>query len=155
MNGAARARHLFAPALLLAALLLPAPAAAKAPQKKSPHVQVTGTATVASHPKKVMHANGRDFLEFWIRFREAVKQPDASAGDDPAITIVTNRDVKVFHDLTCGGAPVEARRGDLVEIRGEYVHPDDGRDLVHFTHPATGACGRPGSHPGGYIRLPR
>jgi len=38
-------------------------------------------------------------------------------------------------------------KGDRVEIRGEYIAVSGGRDVLHFTHPATGACGRAGGHP--------
>jgi hypothetical protein len=54
--------------------------------------------------------------------------------------------------MSCGGAAVELRRGDRVEIAGEYVKPRNEGALIHFTHPADGSCGTAGGHADGYLR---
>ena len=63
-----------------------------------------------------------------------------------------DRRIHVVHDLSCGGQAVSLAAGDAAEIRGEYVAPDNGKDLIHFTHPADGSCGTKGGHPDGGIR---
>jgi hypothetical protein len=47
---------------------------------------------------------------------------------------------------------VDLAPGDQVEVKGEYVQPPNGADLIHFTHPAGGECGRGEPHPDGYLR---
>lgn len=55
-------------------------------------------------------------------------------------------------DLSCGGSWLDAKPGDRIEIKSEYVHPARGRDLLHFTHAADGRCAGAAAHPDGYIR---
>jgi hypothetical protein len=63
--------------------------------------------------------------------------------------------VHVVSDLTCGGVWVDAKPGDRLEIKGEYVHPPSGAGLIHFTHPADASCPGRARHPDGYLRLAR
>ncbi len=140
--------------LLLALVLsLSLPALAKSkPHKKSPHAELLATATVESAPQKKTHRNGRTFLEFDVRLVSAERAPQGDEGGDPGLRFATDRKVHVVHDLTCGGAPLSLAVGDRIEIKGEYVAPPDGKDLIHFTHPADGSCGTAGGHPDGFIR---
>ena len=115
--------------------------------RRSPHVEVTVLARVESVPVRIRHANGREFEELDVSIVSA-----RPAGPGPAIA--TSASVHVVHDLTCGGSWLDSRPGDQVEIRGEYVHPGRGADLIHFTHAASGQCGS-SSHADGYLRPAR
>jgi hypothetical protein len=55
--------------------------------------------------------------------------------------------------MSCGGDRIALALGDAAEIRGEYVAVLNGRDLIHFTHPADGSCGTKGDNPDGDPRL--
>jgi len=137
------------------ALLLVAAApleAKKKAHKKSPHAEIVATATVTSPPARTVHKNRREFLEFDVKIASFKKAPEGDTGGDPDLEIATDRSVHVVHDFTCGGAAIELREGDTVELKGEYVHPPRGQDILHFTHPADGSCGPAGEHPGGYLR---
>ena len=143
--------------MLLAALFLaygpPADAARRRSSKKSPHVELEARAVVERAPVKKRHRNGREFEELDVRIESFEREPDPRAGDDPQLPVDTRGQVHVAHDLTCGGSWVNLARGDRVELKGEYVHPTgDERDLIHFTHPANGACGRAGGHADGWLR---
>jgi hypothetical protein len=145
-----RARSLV---IALAVLAACQPAEARRPRsRKSPHVQIDAIATVLTEPKRVTHENRREFLEFTIRLDSASKRPSARAGDAADLALDTTGEVKVVHDLSCGGAAVELSKGDRIEIGGEYVKVPRGGDLIHFTHPADGSCGTAGGHPDGYLR---
>jgi hypothetical protein len=142
-----------APALALAVLLLPAAAhaAKKPPSRKSPHTQIVAVCRVETAPTEKVHKNNRTFLEFDVTIVSFARV----AGDetaDPSLPIRQDRRIHVVHDLSCGGARVALAKGDAAEIRGEYVAPDNGKDLIHFTHPADGSCGAKGGHPDGGIR---
>ncbi len=143
-------RRLLSPVveLLAAAMLLLAAGASR----KSPFVEVVVEGRVAGSPRRTVHKNGRGFLEFEITLTEARHAPEQPPGADTRLAIQTPRPVKVVHDLSCGGEATRLSAGDLVEIRGEYVHVARGTDLIHFTHPAGEGCGRGSAHPGGYIR---
>lgn len=146
-------RPLRALAVSLLVLFACAPAEAKRPRsKKSPHVQIDAKATVETEPRRVTHGNGREFLEFSVRLESATSRPARAAGDDASLAVDTASLVKVFHDLSCGGAALTLRKGDRIEIGGEYVKPPKGAGLIHFTHPADGSCGTQGGHPAGYLR---
>ena len=136
--------------ILLAALLaVPAVSSARRPpQHGNPHEEVTATARVESAPHRTRHRNGRFFEELDVLLLSV--RPADSRGDS-GVRFDTLRPVHVIHDLTCGGAWIELAPGDRVSLKGEYVHPPSGRDLVHFTHPADSSCGR-GAHPGGFLR---
>ncbi len=136
--------------VLLAGLLaLPAVSSARRrPQHGNPHEEVTAIARVETPPRRTRHRNGRSFEELDVLLLSV--QPAADRGDF-RITFDIRRPVHVVHDLTCGGVWVDLAPGDRVALKGEYVHPPSGRDLVHFTHPADSSCGR-GSHPGGFLR---
>lgn len=139
----------------LLVFLLPAPAAharARRPSRKSPHAEVLATATVETLPERKRHKNGREFLEFDIRLLAADRAPQQERGADGDLVFAKDRPVHVVHDLTCGGSPLKLSVGERIEIQGEYVAPPNGKDLIHFTHPADGSCGRAGGHPDGYIR---
>ncbi len=132
--------------LVLCASAVCAPALSPArTHRRSPHVEITAIVRVEAAPRRTRHANSREFEELDVRVLSA--QP---AGAGPAVDMAGP--VHVVHDLTCGGAWLEAQPGDRLEIKGEYVHPSRGRDLVHFTHAAgAGACGN-GAHADGYLR---
>ncbi|MEP7132369.1 MAG: hypothetical protein ABI914_04345 [Acidobacteriota bacterium] len=136
--------------VLLAGLLaLPdVSSARRRAQHGNPHEEVTAIARVETPPRRTLHRNGRSFEELDVLLLSV--QPAASRGDF-RITFDIRRPVHVVHDLTCGGVWVDLAPGDRVALKGEYVHPPSGRDLVHFTHPADSSCGR-GSHPGGFLR---
>jgi hypothetical protein len=135
------------------ALLLALPAAAAKPaSRKSPHGEIVAEARVETTPAPKTHKNQRKFLEFDVRILSFTRAPEGDKGGDPNLAIETKGRVHIVHDLSCGGTPVDLKVGDQVEIKGEYVKPDNGKDLIHFTHPADGSCGVAGGHPGGYIR---
>ncbi|MGE5414890.1 MAG: hypothetical protein ACM3NW_11980 [Syntrophomonadaceae bacterium] len=138
--------------LCLGLLAAPGVSSAASPSRKSPHVEIIGEGTVATTPKETVHKNGRRFLEFEVqlsRVRSAAEQPtDADRG----LSIDLTHPVRVVHDLSCGGRDLHLEKGDRIEIAGEYVQVPRGGDLIHFTHPADGSCGRAGGHPGGYLR---
>ncbi len=140
-------------ALAAVVLLLASPAfAAKKPApRKSPHAQIVAVCRVETAPKETLHRNGRSFLEFDVTIVSFARV----AGDEtanPNLPIRQDRRIHVVHDLSCGGQAVSLAAGDAAEIRGEYVAPDNGKDLIHFTHPADGSCGAKGGHPDGGIR---
>ena len=148
-----RRRSLVAALCLASALLASVPAAAgKPPSKKSPHGEIVAEARVETAPAAKTHRNRRKFLEFDVRILSFTRAPEGDRGGDPNLPIETQGRVHIVHDLSCGGTPVDLKAGDRVEIKGEYVKPDNGKDLIHFTHPADGSCGTAGGHPGGYIR---
>jgi hypothetical protein len=139
-------------AALAALFLAAAPAgAAKKPSKKSPHTQIVAVCRIETAPAEKVHANHRKFLEFDVTI-VSYERVTGDAAADPQLAIRQDRRIHVVHDLSCGGAVVSLAPGDAAEIRGEYVAPDNGKDLIHFTHPADGSCGTPGGHPDGGIR---
>jgi hypothetical protein len=138
-------------AVLLAAPLFAA-APASAASRKSPYVEIVGEGTVATKPRETVHKNGRKFLEFEIALSSARPAAEQPSGADRNLKIDTTGRVRVVHDLSCGGGAVELAVGDRIEIAGEYVHVPKGGDLIHFTHPADGSCGRGGSHPAGFLK---
>jgi hypothetical protein len=145
-------RALFLPLALGLLLLSAAPAlAAKKPSKKSPHAQIAAVCRVETAPAEKTHRNHRKFLEFDVTIVSFTRVP-GDTSSDPALAIRQDRRIHVVHDLSCGGARVDLSPGDAAEIRGEYVAVPDGRDLIHFTHPADGSCGAAGGHPDGGIR---
>ncbi len=140
-------------ALGLALLVLAATPleAARKPSRKSPHTQIAAVCRVETAPAEKTHKNDRKFLEFDVTIVSYERLP-GDASSDPALAVRQDRRIHVVHDLSCGGAPVVLAPGDAAWIRGEYVAVPDGRDLIHFTHPADGSCGTAGSHPDGGIR---
>jgi hypothetical protein len=139
--------------LLAAALYLVASdvLARRRSSHKNPHAEITATAEVSKAPRRSTHSNGRTFEELEVRLL-SVDPPTPPHG---GFTFETTKPIRVVHDLTCGGAWVDARVGDRLDLRGEYVHTPDGNDLVHFTHPAGAVegCGTGTStHPDGYLR---
>lgn len=141
-------------ALLFALPLLSSPAplaAAKKPSKKSPHTQIVAVCRVETAPAEKVHRNRRRFLEFDVTIVSFTRVP-GDHGADPDLPIPQGGRVHIVHDLTCGGERFSLAPGDAAEIRGEYVSVPDGRDLIHFTHPADGSCGTKGGHPDGGIR---
>jgi hypothetical protein len=140
-------------ALTLALLLLSSTPlhAARKPSKKSPHTQIAAVCRVETAPAEIVHKNQRRFLEFDVTIVSFERVPgDKSA--DPGLPILQSGRVHIVHDMSCGGAGIVLAPGDAAEIRGEYVAVPDGRDLIHFTHPADGSCGTMGGHPDGGIR---
>jgi hypothetical protein len=134
-------------------LSLAAPALARRPApRKSPHAEIVATARVETAPVQKTHKSQRKFLELDVRILSFTRAPQGDVGGDPSLPIDTKGKVHIVHDLTCGGSWVDLQVGDQVEIKGEYVKPDNGKDLIHFTHPADGSCGVAGGHPGGYLR---
>ncbi|MEO8585587.1 MAG: hypothetical protein ABI584_05460 [Acidobacteriota bacterium] len=126
-------------------------AAAKRPSRKSPHTQIVAVCRVETAPAEKVHKNRRRFLEFDVTIVSYTIVPgDRSA--DPGLPILQRGRVHIVHDLSCGGEQIVLLPGDAAEIRGEYVAVPDGRDLIHFTHPADGSCGMKGGHPDGGIR---
>jgi hypothetical protein len=124
---------------------------ARRPSRKSPHTQIVAVCRVETAPAEKMHANGRTFLEFDVTIVSFGRLPgDRDA--NPNLVVRQDRRIHVVHDLSCGGAAISLAAGDAAEIRGEYVAPDNGKDLIHFTHPADGSCGTKGAHPDGGIR---
>lgn len=142
-------------AVALAALVLAGTGEAarrRRPSRKSPHAEITAIARVETSPQKKVHANRRSFEEFDVIIVSSQTDADQSRGADGSIAIARNRSVHVVHDLTCGGTWVDLAPGDRIEIKGEYVAPPNGGDLIHFTHPAGGECGNGAPHPDGYLR---
>jgi len=137
--------------VLLLAFPVPALAAKKPAPRKSPHAQIVAVCRVDTAPKETTHKNGRSFLEFDVTIVSFARVAGDEAAD-PNLPIRQDRRIHVVHDLSCGGAAVSLAAGDAAEIRGEYVAPDNGKDLIHFTHPADGSCGAKGGHPDGGIR---
>ena len=136
---------------ILLAGLLAVPAVGSARRRaehKNPHEEVTAVARVETAPRRTRHRNGRSFEELDVLLLSV--QPEEPRRES-VLAFDTTRPVHVVHDLTCGGAWVDLAPGDRVELKGEYVHPPSGRDLVHFTHPADRSCGR-GTHTGGFLR---
>ncbi len=126
----------------------------KTPSSKSPHVEITAKAQVATAPKKTVHRNGRKFLEFEVTLDAYFVASEQPAGADRNVPVDMQGRVKVVHDLSCGGGALDLVPGDRVELLGEYVAVPGGRDVIHFTH-AAGAkagCGSGGGHPAGYLR---
>lgn len=114
--------------------------------RKSPHEAIVAAARVATSPRRKTHANGRDFEEFDV----VILSAHLAGGERPADVNRTGP-VHVVHDLTCGGTWLALAPGDRIEVKGEYVHPPDGRDLIHFTHPSDGSCGDGRRRGGGWI----
>ncbi len=137
-------------AVVLAALVA-APAATarrRRPTHENPHAHVTAVARVETEPRRTRHRNGRSFEELEVLLLSVAPE------ETPGFPVETRRPVRIVHDLTCGGSWVDARRGDRLDVKGEYVRTPDGRDLIHFTHPANRSCGS-GRHAGGYLRSHR
>lgn len=134
-------------ALALAACARPAAAA----HGRSPHVEIEATAVVDTAPRRTVHGNGRSYEEFEARIEAARTVPDGR-DSDPGLPIDRERPVHVVHDLSCGGDWVSLRAGSRVHLKGEYVHPRRGKDIVHFTHPADSRCGHGGRHADGFLR---
>jgi len=152
--GMGRARTII-PVLRLAFLLAPALLAAapvRAASRKSPYVEIVGEGTVATKPRETVHKNGRRFLEFEMTLSSARPAAEQPSGADRNLKIDTTGRVRVVHDLSCGGSVVDLAVGDRIEIAGEYVRVPKGGDLIHFTHPADGSCGRGGTHPAGFLK---
>jgi hypothetical protein len=138
-------------ALVVAVLPLSA-AGSSRPSRKSPHVEISGEARVATAPRETVHENGRKFLEFEITLVKAAPTAEQPTGADAHLSLDMKGRVRVVHDLSCGGSTLALAEGDRIEFQGEYVHVPKGGDLIHFTHPADGSCGSSSKHPGGYIR---
>jgi hypothetical protein len=136
--------------LLAGMLLLPATSGARRRRHPhgNPHAEVSAVGRVETAPRRTTHRNGRTFEELDVVLLSV--QPFGSA--DARFSFDTRNAVSVVHDLTCGGSWVELSPGERVELRGEYVHRPSGHDLIHFTHPADGACGASGRHVGGFLR---
>jgi hypothetical protein len=132
--------------------LLLAAAPVCAASRKSPYVEIVGEGTVVTRPRETVHKNGRKFLEFEMTLSSARPAADQPSGADRSLKIDTTGRVRVVHDVSCGGNVVELAVGDRIEISGEYVHVPKGGDLIHFTHPADGSCGRGGTHPAGFLK---
>ena len=122
------------------------------PSRKSPHVEITAVARVESVPREKLHSNRRRFEELDVMILSSQMAADQGRAADSRITVARNRTVHIVHDLTCGGTWVDLAPGDQVEVKGEYVQPRNGADLIHFTHPAGSACGEGEAHPDGYLR---
>jgi hypothetical protein len=142
-------------ALAFAALVLAGVGTAEArrrrkPSRKSPHAEITAVARVETAPQDKVHSNRRRFEEFDVRIESSRLADEDRAG--AVVVVVRDRPIHIVHDLTCGGAWVDLAPGDQVEIKGEYVAPPNGADLIHFTHPAGGECGNGAPHPDGYLR---
>jgi hypothetical protein len=150
MNETPRLRVLALGLALLALAAAPAEGARK-PSKKSPHTQIVAVCRVETTPAEKTHKNNRTFLEFDVTI-VSYERAKGDAAADPALAIRQDRRIHVVHDLSCGGERLALAKGDAAEIRGEYVAPDNGKDLIHFTHPADGSCGTKGGHPDGGIR---
>ncbi len=145
------ARRLAALGLALLLFSFAPLAAARRPSKKSPHTQIAAVCRVETAPTEKAHKNQRRFLEFDVTIVSFTRVPgDRSA--DPSVPIFQRGRVHIVHDMSCGGEQIALAPGDAAEIRGEYVAIPDGKDLIHFTHPADGSCGQKGGHPDGGIR---
>lgn len=148
--------------LLLAGILV-LPAASRAgrrrPSHGNPHAEISAMARVETAPRRHRHRNGRSFEELEVLLL-SVKPLDSAAGSEhfletkagARVAFDMKNAVRLVHDLSCGGAWVELKPGDRVELRGEYVRVPSGRDIIHFTHPADGSCGAAVSHAGGFLR---
>jgi hypothetical protein len=149
-------RFLFALSLAFCLASLAAASAKRRPHAKSSHAEIAAVARVETAPQRIVHRNRRTFEELDVTILSAEQAPEGDAGGENLV-FDTAHPVHVVHDLTCGGSWVEAKPGDRIEVKGEYVHPPRGGDLIHFTHPAgaTEGCGRGGAHPDGYLRLAR
>ena len=144
-------------ALALVALVLAGPGTAEAsrrrkPSRKSPHAEITAIARVETVPQKKVHSNRRHFEEFDVTIVSSQMSDQDRAIGGRVVVVVRDRAIHVVHDLTCGGTWVNLAPGDRVEIKGEYVAPPNGGDLIHFTHPAGRECGNGAPHPDGYLR---
>jgi hypothetical protein len=122
------------------------------PSRKSPHVEITAVARVESVPKEKVHSNRRRFEELDVMIVSSQAAPEQGRAADSRIVVTRDRLVHIVHDLTCGGTWVDLAPGDQVEVKGEYVQPPNGADLIHFTHPAGSACGEGEPHPDGYLK---
>jgi hypothetical protein len=122
------------------------------PSRKSPHVEITVVARVESAPKNRVHSNRRRFEELDVMILSSQTAADQGRAADTRIVVARDRPVHIVHDLTCGGTWVDLAPGDQVEVKGEYVQPPNGADLIHFTHPAGSACGGGEPHPDGYLK---
>jgi hypothetical protein len=144
-------------AAAVAVLLLVAAVAAvdadprRRPLHGNPAAEITAVARVEDAPRRTTHRNGRSFEELSVVLLSAEPPAPNSGG----FAFALGPPVKIVHDLTCGGTWVDAKPGDRLDLRGEYVHTPSGHDLIHFTHPAGGRCGASGAHPDGYLRLAR
>jgi len=145
--------------LLLAAaavsfLAAPLPAQdARRTHRSSPHVEIVAIARVETPPRRRVHANGREFEELDVTLVSSAPSPDQGRGADRELPVEGESRVHLVHDLSCGGGWVDLAAGDRVEVKGEYVRTTGGgKNVLHFTHPATGECGVAGGHPGGYLR---
>lgn len=136
-------------ALAILVVALPAGASRKRTTHANPHAEVTATARVETSPRRTRHKNRREFEEFRATLLSAAPSEPA---EDGRLPLDAGGEVRIVHDLTCGGAWVSLVPGDRIEMRGEYVWLPDGGGLMHFTHPAGGSCGRAGSHVDGYLR---
>ena len=144
-------------ALALAALILAGVGTAEAsrrrkPSRKSPHAEITAIARVETAPQRKVHSNRRSFEEFDVTILSSQTNADQSRGAERSLVVARSRSVHIVHDLTCGGSWLDLAPGDRVEIKGEYVAPPNGGDLIHFTHPAGRECGNGAPHPDGYLR---
>jgi hypothetical protein len=148
-------RSLFALSLAFCLASLVAASAKKRPHAKSPHTEIAAVAVVETPPRRILHRNGRSFEELDVRILSAERVSAGDAEGDESLAIDKTQRVHVVSDLTCGGSWVDAKPGDRLEIKGEYVHPPSGADLIHFTHPADGSCPGRARHPDGYLRLAR
>ncbi len=142
-------------ALLAAAAFLGGGSALAVPRHrshKSPHVEIAASARVESAPHRAVHANGRTFLEFEVMLIDPRVSDAQPADADRGVSIDTAHPVQVVHDVSCGGADLSLAPGDRIELQGEYVKIPKKGGLIHFTHSASGRCGRGGGHPDGYLR---
>lgn len=148
-------RLLFALSFVFCLVPLGAASAKKRPHAKSPHVEIAAVAVVETPPRRILHRNGRAFEELDVRILSAEHVSEGDAEGDENLPIDKTHRVHVVSDLMCGGVWVDAKPGDRLEIKGEYVHPPSGADLIHFTHPADASCSGRARHPDGYLRLAR
>jgi hypothetical protein len=148
-------RLLLALSFALCLVPLGTASAKKRPHAKSPHAEIAAVAVVETPPRRVVHRNGRAFEELDVRIVSAEHASEGNAEGDENLAIDKTHPVHVVSDLTCGGTWVDAKPGDRLEIKGEYVHPLSGADLIHFTHPADASCPGRARHPDGYLRLAR
>lgn len=153
MQNALFARALRGGLAAVLALAIPA-AAASRPSRKSPHVEIVGQARVETAPKRTVHKNRREFLEFEVTLTEVKTAAEQPPHADRSLSIDTKGRVRVVHDLSCGGSELTLSPGDRVEIQGEYVQIARGKALIHFTHTvdAGGRCDDGSKHPGGFLR---
>ena len=121
--------------------------------RTSPHVEIVAVARVETTPRRRVHSNGREFEEFDVTLLSSAPSTDQGRGADRELPVEGGRRVHLVHDLSCGGGWVELAAGDRVDVKGEYVRTTGGgKNVLHFTHPATGECGVGGGHPNGYLR---